>query len=49
MARDYLASYQRLVEAALEPQSAVIPDVSKAIRLAIRAGRLRGTGGAVVP
>ena len=49
MARDYLASYQRLVEGALETQAAVIPDVSKAIPLATRAGRPRGAGAAVVP
>jgi glycosyltransferase involved in cell wall biosynthesis len=49
MARDYLASYQRLVEGALETQAAVIPDVSKAIPLAKRAGRPRGAGAAVVP
>jgi glycosyltransferase involved in cell wall biosynthesis len=49
MARDYLASYQRLVEGALVTQAAVIPDVSKAIPLATRAGRPRGAGAAVVP
>jgi glycosyltransferase involved in cell wall biosynthesis len=47
MARDYLASYQRLVEGTLETQAAVIPDVSKAIPLATRAGRPRGAGAAV--
>ena len=49
MARDYLVSYQRLVEGALATQAAVIPDVSEAIRLATRAGRPRGAGAAVVP
>jgi glycosyltransferase involved in cell wall biosynthesis len=49
MARDYLASYQRLVEAALEPRAAVIPDMSQAIPQAIRAGRPGGAGAAVVP
>jgi len=48
MARDYLASYQRLVEAALEPQAAVISDVSQAIPPAPRTGRPRGTGAVVV-
>ena len=48
MARDYLAIYQRLVEGALATQAAVIPDVSKAIPLATRAGRPRGAGAAVV-
>jgi hypothetical protein len=49
MARDYLASYQRLVEGSLVTQAAVIPDVSKAIPLAARAGRPRGASAAVVP
>jgi glycosyltransferase involved in cell wall biosynthesis len=49
MARDYLASYQRLVEGALETQGAVIPDVREAIPLATRAGRPRGAGAVVVP
>jgi glycosyltransferase involved in cell wall biosynthesis len=49
MARDYLASYQRLVEGALETKAAVTPDVSEAIPLATLAGRPRGAGAAVVP
>jgi glycosyltransferase involved in cell wall biosynthesis len=49
MARDYLASYQRLVEGALATQAAMIPDVSEVIRPATRAGRPRGVGAAVVP
>jgi glycosyltransferase involved in cell wall biosynthesis len=49
MARDYLASYQRLVEGGLETKAAVIPDASEAIPLAARAGRPRGAGAVVVP
>jgi glycosyltransferase involved in cell wall biosynthesis len=49
MARDYLASYQRIVGGALATQAAVMPDVSEAIGPAARAGRLRGVGAAVVP
>jgi glycosyltransferase involved in cell wall biosynthesis len=49
MARDYLASYQRLVEGALETQGAVIPDVSEARQLATRAARPGGAGAAVIP
>jgi glycosyltransferase involved in cell wall biosynthesis len=49
MARDYLASYQRLVEGTLETQAAVISDVSQAIPAATRAGRPRGVGAAMVP
>jgi glycosyltransferase involved in cell wall biosynthesis len=48
MARDYLASYQRLVEAALAPQAAVIPDVSQAIPPVPRAERPRGASAAMV-
>jgi glycosyltransferase involved in cell wall biosynthesis len=49
MARDYLASYQRLVEGALETQGAVTPDVSEALPPATLAGRPRGAGAAVAP
>jgi glycosyltransferase involved in cell wall biosynthesis len=49
MARDYLASYRRLVEGALAIQPTVIPDMSEAIQLATRAGRPRIAGTAAVP
>jgi glycosyltransferase involved in cell wall biosynthesis len=49
MARDYLVSYQRLVASALATQEAVIPHASEVIRLAVRAGKPRGNGAAVVP
>jgi glycosyltransferase involved in cell wall biosynthesis len=49
MARDYLASYQRLVEGTLETEAAMMPDVSEAIRLARRAVRPRASGAATVP
>jgi glycosyltransferase involved in cell wall biosynthesis len=49
MARDYLVSYQRLLEGTLTTQAAVIADVSKAIRLATLAGSQRGAGAAAVP
>jgi glycosyltransferase involved in cell wall biosynthesis len=49
MARDYLVSYQRLVEGALATQAAVVPDVSEAIRLATLAGSPRGAGAAAIP
>jgi hypothetical protein len=49
MARDYLASYQRLVEGALATRAAEIPDVSDAIQLATLAGRSGSSGAAVVP